>query len=313
MCWQIAPWQSEDAKRKKQKKRKDETQRVLRIQQLSRLLETVRSGDPTHALFTLAKVYFGLFSDLDRDAASQERLVAHTNQEIAAAALEGFVATLKRSDIPSPKMIGELETEGKEYFIGLPILAGLDVLASKSIEDVLSLPEPALQAALAFHNAVITERERIWINPVIISLPSLAAEALSSYWRPQLVRNLKSIIGLYDLARSDVMKPVAERVSLILLKDNPNVQEDNLELLLHAALRNGNRQELLSFSRHVLAHHSPLTDDNRSLWLAAAFVLDHDSVKSELAGHIRDKSEQAARVLNFLCPSYGVTSELRTH
>jgi hypothetical protein len=205
-------------------------------------------------------------------------------------------------------MIGELKTEGREYNIGFPILAGFDVLASKSM-DVLSLPEATLRSGLAFHYAILTEPEREWVNRIIASMPSLAAEALTAYWRPQLVRNLKNINGLYDLARNDEMKSVAQHGSLALLKDNPNIHEDNLELLLHAALRNVDRQELLLCGQHVLANHSTLSDENRALWFAASFAIDHDSVKSGLVGHIRDKPENAARVLNFLCPSLGTKSE----
>jgi hypothetical protein len=309
LCWDAKSWQQEDAQRRRANERREEKQRALRIQQLSELLETIRSGAPTQALVTLAKVYFGLFYDVDRDASPKDRLVIFTNPEIAAAALDGFVAALQRSDIPSPKMIGEAQTEGQEYLLGFPVLAGLDVLASKSIADVLSLPESTLQSGLAFHYAIITEREREWVNSVIESLPGLAAEALTAYWRPQLARNSKNIMGLYPLVHEDVMKPVAQCASLTLLKDYPNAQEDNLELLLHAALRNGDRQELLSYAHHVLTHHSPLADDNRSLWYAVAFALDHDSIKSGLAEHIRGKAEQATRILNFLCPSHRIKSD----
>ena len=309
LCWDAKSWQQEDVQRRRADERREEEQRTLRIQQLSEQLETIRSGAPTHALIFLAKVYFGLFYDVDLDGSPKDRLVALTDPEIAAAALDGFVAALQRSDIPLPKMIGEAQTEGQEYLCGFPVLAGLDVLASKSIADVLSLPESTLQSGLAFHYAIITEREREWVNPVFESLPGLAAEASTAYWRPQLAHNLKNIMGLYALVHEDVMKPVAQRVSLILLKDYPNAQEDNLELLLHAAFRNGDQQELLSYAHHILTHHSPLADENRALWYAVAFALDHDSVRSGLAEHIRGKDEQAARILNFLCPSHGIKAD----
>jgi hypothetical protein len=206
-------------------------------------------------------------------------------------------------------MIGEAQAEGQEYLLGFPVLAGLDVQATRSFAEVQLLAASTLQSGLAFHYAMVTDREREWVDPLIEALPDLAAEALMAYWRPLLAHNSKNIMGLYALAHEDVMKPVAQRVSLILLKDYPNAQEDNLELLLHAALRNGNRRELSSYAQHILTHHSPLTDDNRSLWYTAAFALDHESVKSGLAEHIRGKAEQTARILNFLSPSHGIKSD----
>jgi hypothetical protein len=310
LCWDIPSWRQEDAERRKAKKQKDETERALRIQKLSEQLGTIRTGAPTNALVYLAKVYFGLFYELDRESAPKERLIGFTTPEIAATALSGFVAALQRPDIPSPKMIGELEVESKEHIIGFPILAGLDVLASNSFADVLLLPKSTLQSGLAFHYAIITDREREWVDPLVESLPSLTAEALIAYWRPHLAKDSKNIPGLYDLAHKEMMKPVAQRVSLILLKDYPNAHEDNLELLLHAAIRNGNRSELLSHAHQVLTHQTPLTDENKTLWYAAAFVLDHESVRSRLAEHVRDTADQAARVLSFLCPSLGIKSDI---
>lgn len=310
LCWDIPSWRQEDAERRRAKNQKDETERAIRIQKLSEQLGTIRTGAPTNALVYLAKVYFGLFYELDRESAPRDRLIGFTTPEIAATALSGFVASLQRSDIPSPKMIGELEVESKEYIIGFPILAGLDVLASNSFADVLLLPESTLESGLAFHYAIITDREREWVDPLIESLPSLAAEALIAYWRPHFAKDSKNIPGLYDLARKEMMKPVAQRVSLILLKDYANCQEDNLEQLLHAAIRNGNRSELLSHAHQVLTYQTPLTDENKTLWYAAAFVLDHDSVRNRLAEHVRDMADQAARVLSFLCPSLGIKSDI---
>jgi hypothetical protein len=309
LCWDIEPWRQDDASRRKADERRAERQRALRIQQFSELLESIRSGDPKQALVTLAKVYFGLFYDVDRHASSKDRLVTFTNSEIAAAALDGFVAALRRTDIPSPKMIGEAQAEGQEYLLGFPILAGMDVQAARSLPEVQLLPTSTLQSGLAFHYAIVTDRERKWVDPLIESLPDLGADALMAFWRPLLAHNSKNIMGLYALVHEDVMKPVAQRVSLILLKDYPNAQEDNLELLLHAALRNGDRRELSTYAHQVLTHHTSITDDIRSLWYAVAFALDHESVKSGLAEHIRGKPEQAARILNFLCPSHGIKSD----
>lgn len=309
LCCDVESWQQEDAKRRRTDKKRAEAKRALRIQQLSELLETIRSGAPTQALNILAKVYFGLFYDVDRDAPPKDRLVTFANPEIAATALDGFVAALGRPDIPSPKMIGEAQAEGQDYLLGFPVLAGLDVLATKSLADVRLLPAATLQSGLAFHYAIVSDREREWVDPLIESMPDLAAEALMAYWRPLLTHNLKNIMGLYALVHEDMMKPVAKRVALILLKDYPNAQEDSLELFLHAALRDGDRTELLSHAHHVISHQTPLTDDNKSLWYAVAFALDHESAKSGLEEHIRGKAEQAARILNFLCPSHGIKSD----
>jgi hypothetical protein len=236
-----------------------------------------------------------------------ERLTSFTSPEITAAALEGFAACLRRSDIPSPHMIGETELEGKAYLTGLPILAGLSELTSNSVADLLLLPQAMLQSGLAFHHAIISDREREWVKPVIEALPDLAAEALMTYWRPLLAKNTKYIHGLYDLAYKELLKPIAQRASLPLLKDFPNCQEENLFPLLHSAIRNGDRHELLTHAQQTLSRHA-LTVENRTLWCAAAFALDYQSVKDQLTEQASNK-EQAVRILSFLCSTRGSESE----
>lgn len=311
LCWKIPSWRQEDAQRRRKRQQQDETQRVIRIRQLSEQIEAIRAGVATNALVYLAQAYFGLFNEIDREPPPRDRLIAFTTPEIAAAALDGFVAVLRRTDIPSPSMISELEAEGKQYIIGFPVLAGLDVLASTSLKDVLLLPQTTLQSGLALHHAHITEREREWVDRLIESRPDLAADALVAYWSPQLARNSKHISGLYALAHEEIMKPVAQSVSLNLLKVYANIQEDNLQLLLHAATRNADPTELLALAYQVLADPAPLNDENRTLWYAAAFVLDHDKFKQQLADHIRGRKEQAARLLNYICPSLGTQPEFQ--
>ena len=73
LCWDIPSWRQEDAERRRAKKKKDETERAIRIQKLSEQLGTILTGAPTNALVYLAKVYFGLFYELDRESAPRDR------------------------------------------------------------------------------------------------------------------------------------------------------------------------------------------------------------------------------------------------
>ena len=67
----------------------------------------------------------------------------------------------------------------------------------------------------------------------------------------------------------------------------------------------------MAVANNVLTNTVPLDDENRTLWYAAAFVLNHDRVKAQLADHIRGREEQAVRLLAFICPSLGHTHEVQ--
>ncbi|MCS6296701.1 MAG: hypothetical protein H8K09_10735 [Nitrospira sp.] len=311
LCWDIPPWRREDAERRLMREQKDETQRAIRIKQLTEQIEGIRSAASVGPLVHLAKVYFGLFYDVARESPPSNRLTTFTNPEIAAATLEGFLATLQLPDLPSPQMIGELESNGREYSIGFPVLAGLDVLAGKSLFDILALAKTTLQSGLVFHYANLTERSREWVNLLIESMPEISASALVSYWRPHLARNLQHIPGLYDLAHEERMKGVARLVSLTLLKEFPNCLEDNLKLLLRAATRNSDPTEFVTLSDEILNGPTLLSDENKTLWCAATFILDPERVKARLAAQISGREEQAARLLGFISPSLGIATEVQ--
>lgn len=309
LSWDIPPWRAQHASRKRERKRKREANLATRVQELLPQLDTIRSGRLSDALQFLAKLYFGLFTDVDRNLTPDARLVAETTEEIALAAQEGFIAALHAPDIPTPRMIGELEANGRKYEIGYPILAGMDLLTSQAMLDMSSLPESTLLSALAFHYANLTEGQHEWIKDLIESQPDLAAEALKGYWRPHLEQNSPNIPGLYDLA-DEKMESVARRISLDLLKDYPNTLEGNLEIMLHAAVPYASPAEMLALVRHVLTDHATLKDENKTLWFAAAYILNSNEFKDSLAQHIGAREDGAARLLSFVCGSRRINRDL---
>ena len=304
LCCHIPLWSREQTLHQKLQMDLESTERTYRVQQLTGQLDAIRLGTATNALIYLARAYFGTLLGVDRECSPKDRIIKFTTPDIAEAAMKGFVEAFRTIDIPNPRMIGELEVEGKEYPVGFPVLAGLDVLADRSLDDVMSLPEPTLQSALAFHYANWTEGDRGWAKCLIEKFPDLAAEALSAFWRPQLALNFEQIHSLHDLGHTELMSPIAERVSLTLLREFPSCFEANLELLLHAAIRHAEPDEFLAFARQVLTDQVLAIGKNRTLWSAAAFILKPTEFQGQLAQQIGEDAEQAARLVSFLCPTF---------
>lgn len=310
-CCDIPAWRKEPAEQRRIREQKDETQRAIWIKHLSEQSEGIRSAVLIGPLGDLARVYFGLFSDVSRESLPSHRLTTFTTPEIAAASLEGFEATLQLTDLPSPQMIGEIGAGGREYVIGFAVLAGLDVLADKSPGDIFALSKSTLQSGLVFHYANFTELSREWVYRLVESMPEISASALTVYWRPYLARDASQIPGLYDLAHEERMQGVARLVSLVLLKDYPNVLERNLELLLHAALRYADPTEFFTLSAEILNGSRIFSDESKILWYAATFVLKPEIVKDQLVAQIGGCDKQAARLLGFICPSSGIVREVQ--
>ncbi|GAJ08738.1 unnamed protein product, partial [marine sediment metagenome] len=181
---EIEEWRIEDAILNKKHEQNEKSIKSENIKTLTDDLEKIRSGEEIGALNFLAKHYFGIWIDSNRDISPKDRLVEATNPVIALAALEGFSTILSKSGIPSPEQIAALKLKSRQYLIGLPVLVGMDTVADLSIGKILSLPDETLKAALVFHHSYFPGHERSWVPYLINTRPILASEALESFWRP---------------------------------------------------------------------------------------------------------------------------------
>lgn len=105
------------------------------------------------------------------------------------------------------------------------------------------------------------------------------------------------------------MKSVAAYVSIDLLKDNANVLEAHLQLLLHAALRYAAKPEVFDLVR-IHTNDTILNAEIQTLWYGAGFLLDSDGFRDSLALHIGSNENRAAQLLSFVRPSGGINRDI---
>ena len=98
---------------------------------------------------------------------------------------------LDRADLPFPHSLPEFQRlfpddaaapptwRKPDYTVSYPVLAGADILAARSPEAFLAIPEANLKAALAYHLVVsIGGESRIWDKEIMAAHPVLAREVL---------------------------------------------------------------------------------------------------------------------------------------
>jgi hypothetical protein len=139
MSWEIAEWQLEDSTRRQVETREREAVRAQRVANLSARLEAIRSGAAIGDLGYLARIWFGLFADLDHELQPHERLQSETNDEIASAATSAFGAVLRHSGMLAPSAIGETNATLRSYAMGYAVLAGMDIVAARSTDELVRL------------------------------------------------------------------------------------------------------------------------------------------------------------------------------
>ena len=139
----IPDWRLERLQRRENHRREREGVREERVRWVVGNLAKIRSGTHIAGLNMLAKAYFGLFIEVDRNSDPRGRIASITNDECAEAALEGFVATLyqQHPEAPTPAMIGDVHSRSREFPFGFVILAGMDLLSQQSMDKVKTLPD----------------------------------------------------------------------------------------------------------------------------------------------------------------------------
>ncbi len=281
--------------------RQREAKRSAFIENIETKIDKIRSGEDINSLAALANIYFGLYADVDRALLPQARLIAMTGEELAGAALEGFNYIVRKRPLHTPHQVGELYAESsRHYTYGIVILAAMDVLATRSEDDLLSLPDYNLQSAIAYHYASPIDGEREWVNRILMERPALAAEALGAFWRPHFKKDVTDIPGLYSLAHDDKMSEVAKLLTPLLLRDYPNCSQQNLGYLMRAALLHVEHKLLLNLVIDIISRTGLIRGVQRVYWLAAGYLLNADIFKLKLARSVNRNNEKAARLLDFI-------------
>lgn len=297
---EISEWSIESALRNKKDKEEQERNKAENLRWLMEDLEEIVNGSNLNKIVFLARIYFGHFIDVNRDIPPLDRIVESANPLVAKAASKGFIAILHNAKIQSPEEIGKSHTQSKQYYLGFPILSGMDLLAERSIDEILRLPDETLKAALAYHFANDNEPDRFWLKELIKKRPELSSDSLLAFWRPHLVKKSDHIPGLYQLANDESFGNIARLNVLPLLNEFPNAREYSLKTLLYSAFQYSEHSDLLDLSNKVLSQKGLVRGANRVYWYATGFLLDPDTFSDKLIRYIGKSEEKLELLINFI-------------
>jgi len=281
--------------------RQHKSKRVAFIENIKTKIDKVRSGEDVDSLAVMANIYFGLYTDVNRTLLPGDRLIAMAGDELAGAAVEGFNYIVRKIPLHTPRQVGELHAESsRHYTYGIVILAAMDMLATCSIEGLLTLPDGNLQTALTYHYVISTGGEREWINLILTKRPALAAEAMGAFWRPHFEKNVTDIPGLHSFAHDDKMGEVAKLQAPLLLRENPNCSEQNLRYLMRAALLHVEHKLLLNLVVDILSQRGLVRGMQRVCWLSAGYILSADKFQMKVVKYVNEDRKKVARLLDFI-------------
>ncbi|MDE0392916.1 MAG: hypothetical protein OXI57_12705, partial [Rhodospirillales bacterium] len=247
-----------------------------------------------------AAVYLGRFEGLEeregaplrvsRDAslAPGERLREFLGEDLSEKVLDGFVAVLRRDDLPRASAIAQIHIAGGEYDAEAPLICGIDVALRRGL-PLDTVERSTLEAAcMAWHRAPESAPGgQIDIGSDLEAAAFRGIEDAERHFRtsiePQLVCNREFI---EDLERLDVEFGVgsdglAGRLSLEWLRSYPELNGHALTELMTCAIENAPRDAVREM---IVDCRERVHPDERAklVWLSVACVLDPNGSRQAL-------------------------------
>ena len=153
-------------------------------------------GNPRF-LHDLARVYFGLRSDVD-GGCPRERLLGFLNDgQLVDTVMRAFVSTPERTDLPTHGEIMKLAATRRSHYISLPFVAGLEERGEPIAESALRLG-----LAILSSDAVPVEDPE-WYRTAVDERPELVAEMLIKSARRAFRASRDDSAGLFRLSAAN--------------------------------------------------------------------------------------------------------------
>lgn len=241
-----------------------------------------------------------MFYVIDSELAEKEKVKLLANSELADAIFQGFVSSLRRENLPSVEKIGHAMAEKKEFSEGYVILAGLDLMAQKSIADIAELNNNIIESAVAFHFSNKTGHHNIWFDYLLSEHKERVIPVLSKYWMAMLKNHACYLPGRnYVLGETPDVR-ITEFCILQLLENWTKCKAKILFQLLQLAFMYSKKEDLLAVCERVLSNDHALNEKTRLYWIATAYLISPDKYYAKLTNYVGRVKLKIMPLLDFI-------------
>lgn len=291
-------WEELIAPPKRDYRREENDRKVLREQRRAQkyaehrtsywpLRNDIASGKNAGSLIQLAVAYLGRYSDLDRDTSPRVRIQEWLGEELTSAALEGFVSTLSRDDIPSALKMVETRIQGKYLNIELVLICGIAELVNLG-RPLTSIPRNTAMSALAawWENSDadrLGEGIRTQLEDVVLSSDQNIDEFLSYVAEPLIGAGHQHVPALSRVRDEDRFKSSSGRISIRWLRRYPNANASVQLDLLRIAVDKGSLPCVQNLLRDRLPDLPRSDIQIQRSWMSASFVADFEHSRKDIA------------------------------
>ena len=294
----------DQAKRKHEHEARDQSDRATWVAEVKKHLGEIRAGKgPAHLVNGLAKIHQGLFYGLKGET-PKERLLDffEQNEAVVQAILSGFSECVARSDLPEVDAIVASALKGKEHFVRLPCLVGMEQRYRLGKEAIFSLSEQTLLKMLVFRFTYGIGDTPGWVAALAHTHPQIVAKAALAYVIPAIKARNQHIGVLYDLDNQSDWAEVAALVAPAMLEAIPTrISSTSLNILEHI-LKLSAQHARSALERQIASRikQRGLDVQQKVIWLAAGTLLDLKDYAEKLERYVDRDQKRASTLSGYL-------------
>jgi hypothetical protein len=278
----IEDWQRKDNAAAARARAKRQKTKIKNIEEFEKNSEVIRSGSHLPWLGWLSQIYFN-----GDESTPRQRLAAKLDEEKANIAVQGFIATLNRDDIPSPKKILQMAADQKWCPWWHAIIAGMDERWHQ-VPDLSDFNDEFIASVIAINllyptydreGNTIREAAHGWFQRVLSERSSIVRDVYLTIARARFEKSAEYVEGLHELLHAPELTVYRRECVRTLLWEFPNPRAGRLKDILQVGIGQA-APEVLSIARNVLSGGTTIGEDQRDLWLTAAYLLAPDEFAS---------------------------------
>jgi len=263
-------------------------------------IESIKTAENIQVLIPFAKAYLGMFYVIDSELGEKEKVKLLANEELAEAVFEGFLSSLSRNDLPSLEKIGHAAAEKKEFPEGYVILAGLDLIAKKSLTDIGNLNIDIIEKAIGFNFSNKSGYLNIWFDYLLTEHKDKIIPAISQYWVAMLKNRATYLPGRNLVLSSEPDIEVTQHCILPLLENWIPCKEKTLIQLLPLAFKYSKVDQFLAVCERTLKNDDVLNEKTRLYWIATAYLIAPNKYFARLSNYVGRVKLKIMSLLDFI-------------
>jgi len=273
-------------------------------------IDALRSGEDINVLVQFAKAYLGMFYVIDSAIPAEEKINLLVNEELAGAILQGFVAYTSKNTLPSVQDIGQNLAENKDYNEGYIVLAGMDLIAKKSLADVSALPVTLLNSVIGFYYANKCSHQHAWYEYLLENHTEIVAKAVSQLWQAMVKNNAAYLPGRKFLFGEKPDKTIVQFSILPLLENWTGCKPKILFQMLLLALKHSELEQLQRVCEKRLAEET-LNERSRLYLLTTVYLIAPEKYQAVLTNYVGRVKLKVMPMLDFIVQLLTIKNELK--